>query len=69
MPGKPRGPGGARPGAGRPRDPNARRRKVTIKLTDEELARYQGAAADEELSLSDWWREAAELAFARGSTR
>lgn len=59
----------AMPGAGRPPSDNPRNRKVTIKLTRDELARYQAAATAETLSLSDWWREAADLAIARGSTR
>jgi hypothetical protein len=30
--------GGTRPGAGRPREPNARRNTVCVRLNDEELA-------------------------------
>lgn len=43
--------------------------RVTIRLTEQESARYEQAAKDAGLSLSDWLRGAAELAHARGSLR
>lgn len=40
-----------------------------IRVTADELKRYEAAAATESLSLSAWVREACGLAIARGSTR
>lgn len=56
-------------GRGRPPNPVARRRVVTVKLTDEEYDRVSSAAAGEQITLTEWLRAAAELALARGSTR
>lgn len=64
-----KGPGGARPGAGRPPSPDPKRHKVTIKLTDSQLVAVQTAAAREGRSVSEWGGAAFELAIARGSTR
>lgn len=43
--------------------------RVTVRLTKQERARYEACAAREDLSLGEWLRAAAELAFARGSSR
>lgn len=42
---------------------------IGIRVSAEERATYDAAAAKEGLSLSDWLRCAAELAVAMGSTR
>lgn len=48
-------------GAGRnPRAGGAATNKVTIRLTDAELATYRAAAEGSELSLTDWIRAACE---------
>lgn len=60
---KKRGPG--RPPLGK----RARTARFEIRLTGDDLDRYQAAAAREGLTLSAWWQAAAELALARGSTR
>lgn len=44
-------------------------KRVVIVLTAAERARYEAAAARERLCLREWLLAAAELAFARGSTR
>lgn len=43
--------------------------RVEIKLAPEDRARWQAAADRQDQSLSEWLREAGELAVARGSTR
>ncbi len=58
----------AKRGVGRPSlGAAARRRVVTIKLTDVEYDRVAAAAGAENMSLTEWLRAAAELALARGS--
>lgn len=42
---------------------------VKLRATDDERARWQQAAQRQGLSLSQWLREAAELAWARGASR
>lgn len=60
--------GGARVGAGRkPQAGVARTVARTIKLTPDEAAAHDIARGG--VPWSDWMREAAELAIARGSTR
>jgi hypothetical protein len=61
--------GGRRAGAGRKPKPAGEVRSDvrTVKLTPDEGARHDAAAGDQ--PWSDWIREAAELAIARGSTR
>jgi len=60
----------AMPGAGRPSLGDAALRKViTLKVTEADHTRFTNAAEAESLTLSDWMRAAAELAYARGSTR
>lgn len=53
---------------GRPRLAAARRRAVTVKLTDAEYALYKAAADEQVLALGVWIREACEMRV-RGSTR
>lgn len=43
--------------------------RFEMRLTEPELTRYQKAADKQGMSLSQWVREACELAYARGSTR
>jgi uncharacterized protein (DUF1778 family) len=43
--------------------------RVTIRLTKQERARFEAAATREGQTLGEWLRAAAELAYARGSTR
>jgi hypothetical protein len=64
-----KGPGGRRKGAGRP--PLAVSRDITkrLRMTAQEEAAQEAAAARQGLTWSEWIREAAELAIARGSTR
>lgn len=66
-PRKRKGPGGRRKGAGRPPvdDPRTERREV--RLLPEEAAAHDAARGDQ--PWSEWIREAAQLAIARGSTR
>lgn len=63
-----KGPGGARKGAGRPSlGQDARSIIRSMKLTPAEAAAHDAARGD--MPWSDWMREAAQLAIARGSTR
>jgi hypothetical protein len=58
------------PKLGRPRRAkSASDDRVTIRLTTQERAKYEAAAARADLTLGEWLRAAAELAIARGSTR
>lgn len=43
--------------------------RFEVRLTSEEYRRYSKAAKQQGLTLAEWWREAADLAYARGSTR
>lgn len=61
--------GGAREGAGRKPVAGVARKPRTIKLTPDEAAAQDAAAAKLGMTWPDWIREAAELAIARGSTR
>jgi predicted HicB family RNase H-like nuclease len=59
-----------KPKVGRP--PRAKKPasiRVTIRLTGPESSRYDAAAKREGMSLGEWMRAAADLAYARGSTR
>lgn len=44
-------------------------RVISLKVSEAILPTWQAAATAQGQSLSDWLREAAELALARGSTR
>ena len=56
--------------AGRPpRASKASTEIVKLRVTGDERARWQQAAQRQGLSLSQWLREAAELAWARGASR
>lgn len=62
--------GGKRKGAGRPSlGADARSRVVLIRVTEATHAAAAAAAETSGITIPDWWREAAELALARGSTR
>lgn len=60
---KPRRPG--RP----PRAAKTAAEVVKLRATGDERTRWQSAADRQGLSLSQWLREAAELAWARGASR
>lgn len=68
MPRKRKGPGGARAGAGRkPTGDVAASVVRTVKLTPAQAEAHDAARGKQ--PWSDWIRDAAELAIARGSTR
>jgi hypothetical protein len=54
--------GGQRAGAGRPRDPDARRHAIQVRVTDDELARVKQTAEHYGLSVSDLVRKSLGLA-------
>lgn len=59
--------GGKRTGAGRPLSADPRRKKVTVKLTDDQHAAVKAAAAKERRSVSSWGGAAFSLAILHGS--
>lgn len=62
--------GGKREGAGRPSlGDDARRKVVLIRVTEATYAAALAAAAAAGMEPADWWREAGEMAIARGSSR
>lgn len=61
--------GGKREGAGRPRAHNPRSVTFKVRLTGEEVSRWQVAADRQGITLADLVRESVETCIARGSTR
>lgn len=53
--------GGQRLGAGRPKDPDARRALLQVRLSDEEMALLKRTAKDLRMSVSDLVRRALGL--------
>lgn len=54
---------------GRPRRAKkAAETRITIRLTEQEARRFESSAIREGISLGEWFRAAAELAYARGRT-
>ena len=56
----------AKRGRGRPRSPTARRRTLgSVRVTDEQVRRYEAAARERGRTRADWVRETLDRAAAR----